>query len=81
MMESRSVMGLDFNNKGEVSIFNATNFAISADQNGVFKNQSTGTLTVDGQVSASNIDLESSSALSPGTSPGCVTFDGTEDFL
>ena len=74
-------MGLDFNNKGEVSISNATNFAISADQNGVFKNQSTGTLNVDGQVSASNITFESSSTLNPGTSPGCVTFDGTEDFL
>ena len=68
----------EFANKGSINISNASNLAIAGA--GTFKNQSTGTLTVEGTVSAATTELESGSALNPGTSPGQLTFNASEDF-
>ena len=68
----------EFVNKGSINISNASNLAIAG--TGTFKNQSTGTLTVEGTVSAATTVLESGSTLNPGSSPGRVTFNASEDF-
>ena len=68
------------NNKGSIIINNAGGNLIEVSQSGIFNNKPTGTLTLDGAVQSLNVVLEGGSTLNPGTSPGCVVFNGSKDF-